>query len=102
VAPSALWVAELAGTGRLDPDESRRLQHNLVSFWEALCLGTVCAVRDEGTDDSTWDEGDHAYSDGRPVMIQIRIEPCETSVCNWKHNRFTLGDGVTAKPPVPT
>ena len=36
-------LAELAGTGRLDADESIRLQHNLVSIWEALYFGTVCA-----------------------------------------------------------
>ena len=93
------WLAELAGTGRLDPDESMRLQHNLVSIWGALYSGTVCAVRDEDTDDFTWDEADNTYSDGRTVMIQIRIEPWETSECNWAHNRFALGDGAVVDHP---
>jgi hypothetical protein len=87
-------LAELAGTGRLDADESMSLQHNLVSIWEALYSGTVCAVRDWDTDDCTWDEADNTYSDGREVMVQIRIEPWEDSVVDWEHNQFMLGDGA--------
>jgi hypothetical protein len=92
-------LAELAGTGRLDPDESMSLQHDLVSIWEALYSGTVCAVRDADTDDSTWDEADNTYSDGRPVMIQIRIEPWEESVVDWEYNRFMLGEGAVNEHP---
>jgi hypothetical protein len=87
-------LGELAGTGQLDPDESMRLQDNLVHIWEDLYAGTVCAVRDWDTDDGTWDEAENTYSDGRHVMIQIRIEPEEYSEFNWEHNRFTLGDGA--------
>ena len=92
-------LGELAGTGQLDPDESMRLQHNLVSVWEALYSGTVCAVRDADTDDSTWDEADNTYSDGRTVMIQIRIEPWENSDFSWEHNRFMLGEGAVNDHP---
>jgi len=92
-------LAELAGTDRLDPDESMSLQHNLVSIWEALYFGTVYAVRDQDTDESAWDEADNRYSDGRQVMIQIRIEPWETLECNWEHNRFLLGDGAVNEHP---
>jgi hypothetical protein len=95
-------LAELAGTGRLDADESMSLQHELVSVWEALYFGTVCAVRDWDTDDCTWDEADNTYSDGRPVMIQIRIEPEETSDFSWQHNRFMLGDGAVNEHPLGT
>jgi hypothetical protein len=99
LAETQYRLAELAGTGRLDPDESMSLQYNLVSIWEALYFGTVYAVRDQDSDESTWDEADNTYSDGRPVMIQIRIEPWETSECNWEHNRFLLDDGAVNEHP---
>jgi hypothetical protein len=99
VAAAQYRLAELAGTGRLDPDESMRLQENLLRIWEALYSGTVCAVRDEDTDDSTWGEAANTYSDGRQVMIQIRIAPEEYSDCSWEHNRFMLGDGAVAEHP---
>ena len=83
-------LATLAGTGRLDPDESMRLQHVLADIWLALYSGTTSAVRDEDTDDDTWDEADNTYSDGRTVMIQTRIEPWQ----EWDHNRFLLNDGA--------
>src|SRR6478752_9667770 len=84
LAATQYRLAELAGTGRLDPDESMSLQTNLFHLWEALYAGTLCAVRDEDTDDCTWDEADNTYSHGREVMIQIRIEAWEISVCHWE------------------
>ena len=75
------------------------LQHNLVRIWEELYCGTLCAVRDETTDDRTWDEADNTYSDGRQVMAQIRIEPWETSERSWEHNPFALGDGAVNEHP---
>jgi hypothetical protein len=95
-------LAELAGTGRLDPDESMSLQHDLVSVWEALYFGTVCAVRDWDTDDCTWDEADNTYSDGRQVMVQIRIEPGDSPDFSWKHNGVLLGDGAVNEHPLGT
>jgi hypothetical protein len=92
-------LAELAGTGHLDPDESMSLQNDLVAIWETLYFGTLCAVRDRNSDEFTWDEADNTYSDGRPVMIQIRIEPCEISDHNWEHHQFILGDGAIAQHP---
>jgi hypothetical protein len=47
LAATQYRLAELAGTGHLDPDESMKLQHNLFHIWEALYASTVCAVRDE-------------------------------------------------------
>jgi hypothetical protein len=87
-------LGELAGTGRIDPDESMSLQVGVVSVWESLYYGTLCAVRDEDTDEATWDEDGNTYSDGRTVMTQIRIEPLETSELNWEYNRFMCGDGA--------
>jgi hypothetical protein len=92
-------LGELAGTGQIDPDESMRLQDDLVSVWESLYFGTVYAVRDEDTDDATWDEADNTYSDGRRVMTQIRIEPWETSEQTWEYNKFTSGDGAVNEHP---
>jgi len=86
-------LGELAGTGRLDPDESMRLQENVFRVWHALFSGTLMAVRDLDSDYRTWDEADNTYSDGRQVMVQIRIEPYEESDFNWEHNRFMLDDG---------
>lgn len=88
--------------GQLDPDESMRLQHNLAGIWEDLYFGTLRAVRDQNTDDCTWDEADNTYSDGRQVMIQLRIEPEQYSDFSWEHNRFTLGDGAINEYPLGT
>jgi hypothetical protein len=46
-------LGELAGIGGIDPDESMSLQFGLASVWESLYWGTLCAVRDEDTDDTT-------------------------------------------------
>ena len=97
LAATQYRLAELAGSGRLDPDESMNLQTNLFDIWEALYSGTLRAVRDEYTPDCTWDKDGNTYSDGREVMIQIRVEPFESSVCSWEHNRFLLGDGAVAE-----
>ncbi len=95
-------LGELAGTGRLNPDECKDLQCRVVRIWEELYSGTTWAVRDENTDDSTWDAADTTYSDGRQVMIQIRIEPHEQSDFCWEHNRFLLGDGAVNEYPLGT
>ena len=92
-------LAALAGTGRLDPEESMRLQLVLDDVWSALYSGTVRAVREEDTDDDTWGEADNIYSDGRTVMTQIRIEPREESDFKWKHNPYTLEEGAVREHP---
>lgn len=99
LAATQYRLGELAGNGRLDADESMSLQTNLFHIWEALYAGTLCAVRDENTDAASWDKADNTYSDGRPVMIQIRIEPEEASELSWEHNRFMLGDGAVNEHP---
>ena len=102
LAATQYRLAELAGTGRLDPDESMSLQTNLFHIWQALYAGTLGAVRDWATDDCTWDEVDNTYSHGRQVRIQIRIEPLEFSDFSWEHNRFLLGDGAVNEHPLGT
>jgi hypothetical protein len=95
-------LGELAGTGQLDPDESMRLQKNLFDIYEEVYFGTLCAVRDPDSDDSTWGEDENTYTDGRKAKIQIRVEPEEYSDFNWEHNRFTLGDGAINEHPLGT
>jgi len=93
-------LAELASTGLLDPDESMALQFKLVSIWESLYAGTLCAVRDDDTDDRTWDEADNTYSDGRRVITKVRIEPREESDDCWAHNPSMIGDGAPNEFPL--
>ncbi len=93
-------LGELAAAGRLDAEESKRLQDSVVQIWELLYAGTLGAVRDEDTPDDTWDTQDNTYSDGRPVLVQSRIEPLEYSDWAWEFNKFMLGDGAVAERPL--
>ncbi len=92
-------LAELGGTGELDPDESMRLQETLVDIYWGLYRGTTSAVRDWNTDDHTWDQADNTYSDGREVVTRVRVEPQETAERHWEHNPFLLGDGSPEEYP---
>lgn len=102
LAQTQYRLGELAGLGLLDPDESMSLQENLIEIWGHLYCGTVWAVRDE-EDDGDEEEDYHAptgvaadntYSDGRPVMIQTRIEQYESSDFSRERNRFLLDEGA--------
>lgn len=93
-------LGELAGTGRLDREESMSLQEGLFAVWEELYFGTLCAVRDWSTSDLEWDDHDNTYSDGRQVRIRLRVDPREHSEPVWEHNRFLLGDGAVAEHPL--
>jgi hypothetical protein len=95
-------LAELAGSGQLDAAESMELQKGLVNVWESLYTGTLSAVTDRDTPDSTWDAADNTYSDGRRVIHQVRIEPWESSDQCWEHNPFMLGDGAPNEFPLGT
>jgi hypothetical protein len=91
-----LHLAKLAGTGRIDPDQSMFLQEGLAGIYDALYMGTVSAVRD---DEDAYLQDDNTYSDGRQVSIKIRVEPIEESVNRWEHNQFLLrDDGVFEYP----
>jgi hypothetical protein len=92
-------LGELAGTGRLDPEESFRIQEVLCGLWRVLEGGTLCAVRDYELDARSLLETDNAYSDGRAVKTTVRIEPLGDSDMNWKYDRFTLGLGAVAQVP---
>jgi hypothetical protein len=95
-------LAELAGMGNLERDESDSLQQEIVGIWEDVYAGTLCAVRDEDADESVQDQADNTYSDGREVRIKIQIEPFEECDFVWEHNPFLLGDGAVAEHPLGT
>ncbi len=99
LATTQYRLAELAGSGRIDPEESMSLQFNLLHIWEALYSGTVCAVRDWDTDDNTWDEADNTYSDGRRVTNQTAVEPYGAADSRWEYNPFLLGEGAVREHP---
>jgi hypothetical protein len=92
-------LAELAGTGRLDPVESMQLQRNLFHIWQTLYFGTVCAVRHWNTDDWSEDGADNTYSDGREVKTRARFAPAETAEACWEHSPFLLGLGAVNDYP---
>ena len=89
-------LAELAGTGRLDPDEAIFFQQVFDGTHEALYYGTVSAVRDE---EAGYIEDDNTYSDGRQVSTKIRTEPMEESVNRWPHKDFLYADGAVLEFP---
>jgi hypothetical protein len=81
LAEAQYRLAELAGTDRLDPDESMSLQHNLVSIWEALYFGTVYAVRDQDSDESAW-----------------APSPSRNRLCSQLHSKVSHGSGANGSP----
>lgn len=97
-------LAELAGTGKLDRDESMSLQFRLVELWQHLYAGTTCAVRDWDTDDRTWDWADNHYSDGTEVMTpgpgDNRTDAQRAAEAAWEFNPFLLGDGAVEDMPL--
>jgi hypothetical protein len=99
LAEVSFRLAELAGTGALDPDESMCLQSVLQAIGQELYYGTLCAVRDGGTPDHTWSETDNTYSDGRQVITRTTTES-ESVDASWPHNRFLLGTLATDEFPL--
>jgi hypothetical protein len=100
IADMQYRLGELAGTGRLDPEESKALQSNLIRIWEVGGViqrysGTTYAVREsvDYYDEFLAAGGDEAdlenrYSDGREVLIQTSVESPQD--CPY----FVAGDGA--------
>lgn len=100
IAEMQYQLAELTGTGRLDPAVNHDLQEWCLRNWEFLYHNTIAAVRDEDTDDdSGWDADDNTYSTGLPVMTRIDIEPRETGEDHWQYNKYLAGDGPIQEYP---
>lgn len=91
-------LAELAGSGQLDPEESMTLQDSLIAIWEQLYYGTVFAVRDIFNHEWTDDEADNTYSDGRQVMTQVPRNPEQPDV-NWGREQLVSWDGAAVIHP---
>jgi hypothetical protein len=92
-------LAELAGTGQLDVDESHGLQDTVVRAWEELYRGTLCAVRDRVTAYPTPCDPENTYSDGRTVRTRIRLKGWQELESGWEHNNYLYGDGPVAEYP---
>lgn len=101
IAQLQYQLAELAGTGRLDPDSNTDLQFNwCFTYWEFLYRNTTVAVRYEDLDDDLeWDIHDNTYSTGRQVMTRVNIEPQETDEDHWQYNKYLCGDGPIQEYP---
>jgi hypothetical protein len=99
IAELQYQLAELTGTGRLDPEANQDLQWNWCHrHWEALERNTIAAVRNYNTD-ADWAVQDNLYSTGRQVMTRVRIEPDETDENHWQYNEHLAGDGPIQEYP---
>lgn len=100
IAELQFQLAELAGTGRLDPEANERLQFEwCFPYWEFLYANTTRAVRNEDTDDGYWDTYDNTYSTGQQVMTRLDVEPPETPEKYWQYNKYLCGDGPIREYP---
>ena len=101
IAELQYQLAELTGTGRLDPEANEYLQWDwCFRSYEFLCNNTVGAVRNEHTsDDWDWVSLDNTYSTGHQVMSRVQIDPDETAERFWQYNEYLCGDGPIEEYP---
>ena len=102
IADLQFQLAELAGTGKLNPQAN----HDLLQFgwclrtWEFLQDHTTARVRRaHHTCDCDWDRFDNTYSNGLQVMTRVDIEPHETADDHWQFNEHLCGDGPIQEYP---
>jgi hypothetical protein len=102
IAELQFQLAELAGTGKLDPQANM----DLLQFgwchptWEFLYYNTTARVR-RGHDacDWDWDRFDNTYSNGLQVMSRVDVEPYEIAEDRWEFNEHLCGDGPIQEYP---
>lgn len=102
IAELQFQLAELAGTGKLDPQANMDLLQFgwCVRTWEFLYYNTTERVRrGHDTSDWDWDRFDNTYSNGLQVMSRIDVEPYETAVDRWEFNEHLCGDGPIQEYP---
>lgn len=101
IAELQYQLAELTGTGRLDPEANEHLQWEWCRrYWDFLYSNTTRAVRNEDTaDDWDWDTHDNTYSAGQQVMSRVTVEPPETPEEHWQYNQYLCGDGPIQEYP---
>jgi hypothetical protein len=100
IAELQYQLAELAGTGKLDPDANHDLQWNWChSTWEFLYHNTTARIRREhDTCDWDWDRFDNTYANALQVMSRVDVEPVETDD-HWEFNEHLCGDGPIQEYP---
>jgi hypothetical protein len=84
-------LAELTGTGKLDPDDNWNLQAHFVDVHQQM-TGDVLRLVDTIGDGKPED----TFSDGRKVIIMIRHDDVDAA---WPHNEFVMEDGPVAEFP---
>ncbi len=95
-------LAELAGTGKLDPQANKDLLQFgwCLPTWEFLYYNTTTRVRREyDTCDWDWDRFDNTYSNGLQVMSRVDVEPYEIATDHWEFNKYLCGDGPIQEYP---
>lgn len=101
IAELQFQLAELAGTGKLDPHANMNLQSGwCFPTWEFLYYNTTAMVRRKhDTCDWDWDRFDNTYSDGRQVMSRVDVASHESAQLHWEFNEHLRGDGPIQEYP---
>ncbi|MCE9516002.1 MAG: hypothetical protein K8R24_08745 [Mycobacterium sp.] len=99
IAELQYQLAELTGTGHLDPKINEDVQGWCFRTWEILDSNTVAAVRNYANDDWDWAIQDNTYSTGMQVMTRVNVEPDETDQNHWEYNPYLAGDGPIQEYP---
>jgi hypothetical protein len=99
IAELQYTLAELAGSGKLDPQANMDLQFGCFHAWEFLYRNTTATVRREhDTNDEDWNLHDNMYSPALTVRHRVDIEPAETDD-HWQFNEHLCGDGPIVEYP---
>lgn len=92
-------LAELAGTGGLDPNESMLLQEGLNAVWGEVYCGTLASAVEDATDSREGAPG-NTYSDGTYVTHKLPVPlDCDDDE-PWVHDEFLLEDGAVLEFPI--
>lgn len=97
IAELQYQLAELTGTGRLDPTVNQDLQEWCFRNWEFLDNNTIAAVRNYKGGE--WTIQDNTYATGLQVMTRVNVEPHETDENHWRYNEYLAGDGPIQEYP---
>jgi hypothetical protein len=95
-------LKKLAYSGLIDIEAQNELHHDLCySLGEPIYSATTSLLHDHATWDGGWDWDENTYSDGRQVMIRVRITDWQTLfgevTCNFAITGY--GDGVINEHP---
>lgn len=102
IAELQFQLAELADTGKLDPQANMDLLQFGWCFptWEFLYHNTTAIVRREhDTCDWDWDRFDNTYSNGLQVKSRVDVESREIADDRWEFNQHLCADGPIQEYP---